>query len=286
MDSTRKLSTVALQGQGATEYLVVLSVVLIIGLVSVSLLSYFPGTAKDTSSNAAKTYWQGAARPLHVVESTQTGSSTYSLVLENAEADPLRLTGISFGGAAALFSESGSTASNASDIYFAGGERKVINVSGDLGVSGEAGQTVGVDIKFTYVSSHGITGSQSGEQTLPILLTQGVSSSGSCPARGGGGTLHFVPELPFDDGCTALAPGRVGQPYSAQLCATGASEPYGWVNEDDFLSSVGLQVSDGIISGSPVWSSGHKEFGITVFYEAPPGQPSQSATQCFSIEVS
>jgi len=43
-------------GQGATEYLVVLNVVLIIGLVSVSLLSYFPGTAKDTSSNAAKTY--------------------------------------------------------------------------------------------------------------------------------------------------------------------------------------------------------------------------------------
>jgi len=73
-----------LRAQGATEYLVVLSVVLIIGLVSVSLLGFFPGTAKDATSNAAAAYWQGAALPFRVVEVSQTNGSNLAFVLENA----------------------------------------------------------------------------------------------------------------------------------------------------------------------------------------------------------
>ena len=142
-----------------------------------------------------------------------------------------------------------------------------------------------VDAKFTYVTTYGTTLTQSGAYDLPISLIQSTNSSGGCPPRGGGGTLHFIPELPFDDGCTALSSGVVGQSYSAQLCATGASEPYVWVNEDDMLSAMGLQVNDGIISGTPLSWVGHNEFGITVGYEAPPGFPSQSSTQCFSIDI-
>jgi len=73
-----------MHAQGATEYLVVLSVVLIIGLVSVSLLGFFPGTAKDATSNAAAAYWQGAALPFRVVEVSQTNGSNLAFVLENA----------------------------------------------------------------------------------------------------------------------------------------------------------------------------------------------------------
>jgi len=55
------------RGQGATKYLVALVVVLIIVLVSVSLIGFFPGTAKDSAAAESNIYWQGQARPIQVV---------------------------------------------------------------------------------------------------------------------------------------------------------------------------------------------------------------------------
>jgi hypothetical protein len=56
-----------MKAQGATEYLVLLAVVLIIALVSVALLGFFPGMASDAQMTQSKTYWQGAT-PIAVVE--------------------------------------------------------------------------------------------------------------------------------------------------------------------------------------------------------------------------
>jgi hypothetical protein len=56
-----------LRGQGATEYLVLLAVVLIIALVSVALLGFFPGMASDSQITQSQTYWQGAS-PISIVE--------------------------------------------------------------------------------------------------------------------------------------------------------------------------------------------------------------------------
>ncbi|MEM2137936.1 MAG: hypothetical protein QW568_02515 [Candidatus Anstonellaceae archaeon] len=53
------------KGQGATEYLVLLAVVLIIALVSIALLSWFPGTAGDTRLTESQLYWKSAS-PLSV----------------------------------------------------------------------------------------------------------------------------------------------------------------------------------------------------------------------------
>lgn len=47
-------------GQGATEYLVLLAVVLIIALVSIALLGFFPGTAMDSQIAESQIYWQSA----------------------------------------------------------------------------------------------------------------------------------------------------------------------------------------------------------------------------------
>ena len=44
-----------LAGQGATEYLVLLAVVLIVALVSVALLGFFPGMASDAQATQSKT---------------------------------------------------------------------------------------------------------------------------------------------------------------------------------------------------------------------------------------
>jgi len=56
-----------LQGQGATEYLVLLAVVLIVALVSVALLGFFPGMAQDAKVAQSKTYWQSTA-PISIQE--------------------------------------------------------------------------------------------------------------------------------------------------------------------------------------------------------------------------
>ena len=51
------------RGQGATEYLVLLAVVLIIALVAIMLLGYFPGMATDAKITQSSAYWRGEARP-------------------------------------------------------------------------------------------------------------------------------------------------------------------------------------------------------------------------------
>jgi len=56
-----------LRGQGATEYLVLLAVVLIVALVSVALLGFFPGMAGDAQATQSKIYWSGAS-PIAIVE--------------------------------------------------------------------------------------------------------------------------------------------------------------------------------------------------------------------------
>ena len=56
-------------GQGATEYLVLLAVVLVIALVAITLLGFFTGTASNNQITQSKTYWQSAA-PISVVEAT------------------------------------------------------------------------------------------------------------------------------------------------------------------------------------------------------------------------
>ena len=116
----------AFAGQGATEYLIILSVVLVIGLVSVSLLSYFPETASGISESSSNVYWQGQARPLRISEATQTAESSFAFALENADADQITLMGITMDGSAASLSENGANYSNSSSIYFGPGEKKVV----------------------------------------------------------------------------------------------------------------------------------------------------------------
>ena len=56
-----------LKGQGATEYLVLLAVVLIVALVSVALLGFFPGMASDAQETQSQAYWKGAS-PVAIVD--------------------------------------------------------------------------------------------------------------------------------------------------------------------------------------------------------------------------
>jgi len=86
-----------LQGQGATEYLVLLAVVLIVALVSVALLGFFPGMASDAQMTQSQAYWRGA-QPVSVVESAakyyNADTSDAYLRLKNNGAYPITITKI------------------------------------------------------------------------------------------------------------------------------------------------------------------------------------------------
>ena len=58
----------AMRAQGATEYLILLAVVLIVALVSVALLGFFPGMASDAQITQSQTYWQSTS-PIAIIES-------------------------------------------------------------------------------------------------------------------------------------------------------------------------------------------------------------------------
>ena len=56
-----------MKAQGATEYLVLLAIVLIVALVSVALLGFFPGMATDAQRTQSEMYWKGAT-PIAILE--------------------------------------------------------------------------------------------------------------------------------------------------------------------------------------------------------------------------
>jgi len=95
-----------MRAQGATEYLVLLAVVLIVALVSVALLGFFPGMASDAQITQSQMYWQGAT-PIAITES---GARVYAgdgniypyLRVRNTGAYPIRIAGIIGGDSAKM----------------------------------------------------------------------------------------------------------------------------------------------------------------------------------------
>ncbi|MCX6770540.1 MAG: hypothetical protein NTX79_00640 [Candidatus Micrarchaeota archaeon] len=89
-----------IHGQGATEYLVLLAVVLIVALVSVALLGFFPGMASDARITQSQTYWRGQAKPFAIMDAS-VGANTTTLSVHNREATgPYNMTGITINGVA------------------------------------------------------------------------------------------------------------------------------------------------------------------------------------------
>jgi len=134
-----------LVGQGATEYLVLLAVVLIVALVSVALLGFFPGMASDAQITQSKAYWQ-SAQPIAIIE---MAASVYSVPaypqfsipyfrVRNTGAYPVRITKLIGTGDEVIIVSAPSGLANISDIYYlAPGEEKYF------------GDATGVPVSYT-----------------------------------------------------------------------------------------------------------------------------------------
>ena len=150
------------RGQGATEYLVLLAVVLIVALVSVALLGFFPGMASDARITQSQSYWRGQARPFAILENICTTGSNATVpgnctvVLQNVEANgPYNITGMTINGAGTVQSTQGATAT------FAAGETKLMNVTGLTSCTTMgAGSIYDYAVVITYTTPSGITGAK------------------------------------------------------------------------------------------------------------------------------
>ena len=142
-----------MKGQGATEYLVLLAVVLMIALVSIALLGFFPGLAGDAKKTQSDPYWK-ASRPFGILEHSLSSDGNLSVVLQNNDAERYTLMQLNIGGS-----------SNNTTATFSGGEKKVYVVRG-LG-SCTAGSSYEYNVNLTYNSSDISNQKQIG--TKPII---------------------------------------------------------------------------------------------------------------------
>jgi len=120
--------------------------VLIVALVSVALLGFFPGMASDAQETQSRAYWSGA-QPVAIEEwnaryNTLWGPNTPTLVVKNNGAYPIRITRLLGGSGRTLetfvcgntaFCPAANTVYNISDyFYLAPGEKKVFGTTNAL----------------------------------------------------------------------------------------------------------------------------------------------------------
>ena len=142
------------RGQGATEYLVLLAVVLIVALVSVALLGFFPGMASDARITQSQSYWRGQARPFAILENICTTGSNATVpgnctvVLQNVEANsPYTITSLNVGNC---------TANGTSTAFGAGDTKTMMTYTCASGTT--AGVIYDLSVNITYTTPNGITG--------------------------------------------------------------------------------------------------------------------------------
>ena len=148
------------KGQGATEYLVLLAVVLIVALVSVALLGFFTGMAGDAEITQSASYWQSAS-PFSILEtSVSAGNSTVNasgtFTIQNMKSDgQYTITSLNIA----------SCTANATSTTFAPGEIKRMSFVG-CGVTFTAGTVYDWNVNITYTSPNGVSGKQYGGKNV------------------------------------------------------------------------------------------------------------------------
>ena len=153
---------VQMRGQGATEYLVLLAVVLIIALVSIALLGFFPGLASDAKITQSQSYWNGEASPFRIIESSVSASGgTAQIVLQNVQA-----SGTYVLGNISLTGTNGSQSAVSPIMSFGSGETKNITISGGQAIAGTSGSIYDFAVVIKYTSSNGINSTQTGAKNL------------------------------------------------------------------------------------------------------------------------
>ena len=139
--------------QGATEYLVLLAVVLIVALIGVALVGFVPGVSSDAKISQSNQYWRGMARPFGILEQSVLANGTMTLVVQNKDAlGTYRMTNLTV-----------STSNYSTSTSFSVGQVRTLVFTVP---SGTANSYYDFQVNITYVSPSGITGVQRGTKNI------------------------------------------------------------------------------------------------------------------------
>ena len=83
-----------MRGQAATEYLIILAVVVIIALIVVGVLGAFPAISGTVTRQQSEAYWQNAE--IGIMPNYRLSGSIAELTVKNNKGFAVRLTGITF----------------------------------------------------------------------------------------------------------------------------------------------------------------------------------------------
>jgi len=150
-----------MKGQGATEYLVLLAVVLIIALVSIALLGFFPGLAADAKITQSNTYWRGEARPVSIVEHSFSNTTGGMVLLNNDASGTITISGITLK-AASDKSVAGNY--NGTAFSLASGQQATVNVT--LTSAGTTSGTYEYDVEIAYKTPNNLDATQYGMKPI------------------------------------------------------------------------------------------------------------------------
>lgn len=143
--------------------MVLLAAVLIIALVSLALLGFFPGMAGDAKISQSAAYWRSEAKPFSILEHSYTGT-TLTLVVQLKEAT----------GAFVMknISVAGSTNSSITGTgkTFNAGETKNVYVYG-ITTDLAAGDMYEFPVNITYTSPNNVDMLQYGAKNLVGKMT-------------------------------------------------------------------------------------------------------------------
>ena len=130
------------KGQGATEYLVLLAVVLIVAMVAIALLGFFPGLSYDAKKSESDSYWR-SARPFQVQQHTMPANGNLTMVVGNVDSNQLKLTNIAVGG-------SGYAGNYNTTTYVASGQSTTLTINWTTMGSCASGTVYEFNVNFSY----------------------------------------------------------------------------------------------------------------------------------------
>lgn len=139
-----------LKGQGAVEYLVLLAVVLIVAMVAVVLLGFFPGMSSDAKISTAQSYWS-SAKPISILQWGQTSTSNLYLKVQNNGEQQIQITSINISGTGAT----GGYTPAGTEGYLSVGNQLTAEVVVDQNCT--AGNNYEYNVNISYTTPEGLS---------------------------------------------------------------------------------------------------------------------------------
>lgn len=132
------------KGQGTTEYLIILAVIIVIALVVAGVMGWFPGMSSGISESQSKAYWQ-TANPI-AIDNWKIASTGATFTLKNVSTNKLIVTDMNVNGIAL----------NLADVTLTAGATTTTTESNALTCT--TGEPFSYNVVITYDVENGISG--------------------------------------------------------------------------------------------------------------------------------